>query len=55
MCVSGFAAAGSWQKKIKNCAVELPQGIICSNVERKNKFKRFKEAVSKIFIVALHK
>ena len=42
-------------KKKKICAVELPQGIICSNVERKNKFKRFKEAVSKIFIVALHK
>lgn len=46
-----FVAAASWQT---NCAVELPQGIICSNVERKNKFKRFKKAVSKIFIVALH-
>ncbi len=49
--MSCFAAAGSWQT---NCAMELPQGIICSNVERKNKFKRFKAAVSKIFIVALH-
>lgn len=47
-CVSWFAAAASWQKKM------LPQGIICSNFERKNKFKRFKKAVSTIFIVALH-
>lgn len=48
-----FAAAGSWHQK-KKSAVELPRGIICSNVERKNKFKRFEGAVSKIFIVALH-
>lgn len=46
--MSRFAAAGSWQK------IKLPQGIICSNVERKNKFKRFEKAVSKIFIVTLH-
>ena len=46
-CVSWFAAAAFWQHK--NGAVELPQGIICSNVERKNKFKRFKKAVGKFF------
>lgn len=38
----------------QNCAVEMPEGIFCSHVERKNKFKRFKAAVSKIFIVAPH-
>lgn len=30
-------------------AVALPQGIICVNVERKNKFKRFGWAVSHFF------
>lgn len=37
-----------------NFAVGAPQGIICTNVERKDKLKRFEEAVSKIFIVALY-
>lgn len=45
VCVSWFAAA----EKKKNVAVELPQGIIWSNVERQNKFKRFKKAVSTYF------
>lgn len=38
----------------KNWAVDSPWGIICSNVERNNKFKRFEGAVSKTFIVASH-
>jgi len=37
-----------------NCAVELPLGIISSNVGRKNEVERFKGAVSKIFIDVLH-
>lgn len=47
-----FAAASSWHKK--NDTVDSPWGVICSNVERKNKFKRFEGAVSKNFIVASH-
>lgn len=39
-----------WQKK---SAAALLQGIICWNVERKNKFKRFEGAVSNFFVVAL--
>lgn len=58
-----LTAAGSLQKKTtkktkkktnKNCDVDSSRGIICSNVERKNKFKRFEGAVSKTFIVASH-
>lgn len=38
----------------RRCPMDLPQGIVWSNVERKSKFKRFKQPVSNTSLVTLH-